>query len=456
VWLRQRSRLDYLAFCVLGVCVALFAAGEWNLMRADSPQRYGDVLRSLHLVIFVGEICIALFVQAHLKSGRPWLFWTFCAARSVALVLNFSSGVNINYRAVTELLQVPVLGDTITVGVGETNPLQTFEDFTNLLLLLFLVDASVTAWRRGDRALRRRVLVIGGSLSLFFLLAAGHASLLHRGFVQWPHLVTVSFLLVVVIMAYELGGDILRAAHMEEEMTQRRSELAHLSRMAMMGELSGALAHELNQPLAAILGNAQAAQRHLARDDADLNEVREILADIVHSDRRAGEVIKRLRALFRKEEARHDALDLNEVVHEALLLMRSDLINRRVAVDLDLALELPPVSGDRVQLQQVLLNFVVNGCDAMGGETAIRRLTVRTGLADAATVVVTVSDTGEGIPTADLERIFEPFVSTKADGMGLGLAVCRTIISAHGGRVWAANNAHGGASLYFALPVLRR
>jgi C4-dicarboxylate-specific signal transduction histidine kinase len=300
------------------------------------------------------------------------------------------------------------------------------------------------------------VLVIGGSLSLFFLLAAGHASLLHRGLVQWPHLVTVSFLLVVVIMAYELGSDILRAAHMEEEMTQRRSELAHLSRMAMMGELSGALAHELNQPLAAILGNAQAAQRHLARDGADLNEVREILADIVQSDRRAGEVIKRLRALFRKEETRHETLDLNEVVNEALLLMRSDLINRRVSVDLDLALELPPVIGDRVQLQQVLLNFVVNGCDAMGGETATRRLTVRTGLADAATVVVTVSDTGEGIPTGDLERIFEPFVSTKADGMGLGLAVCRTIISAHGGRVWAANNADGGAGLHCALPVLRR
>jgi signal transduction histidine kinase len=114
------------------------------------------------------------------------------------------------------------------------------------------------------------------------------------------------------------------------------------------------------------------------------------------------------------------------------------------------------VLGDRVQLQQVLLNFIVNGCDAMGSETATRRLTVRTGLADAGTVVVTVSDTGQGIPAADLERIFEPFVSTKKDGMGLGLAVCRTIISAHGGRVWAVNNADAGASLHFALPAQRR
>jgi signal transduction histidine kinase len=456
VWLRQRSRLDYLTFCVLGICVALFAAGEWNLMRAESPQRYGDVLRWLHVVIFIGEICIALFVQSQLKSGRPWLFWSFCVARSVALVLNFSFGANINYLEVTELRYVQAFGDTITVGVGETNPLQWFEDFTNLLLLLFLVDTSVSAWRRGDRLLRRRVIVIGGSLSLFFLLAAGHASLLHRGLVQSPHVVTLSFLLVVAIMAYELGGDILRAARMEEEMLQRRSELAHLSRMAMMGELSGALAHELNQPLAAILGNAQAAQHHLARDGPDLNEVREILADIVDSDRRAGEVIKRLRALFRKEETRHEALDLNEVVDEVLLLTRSDLISRRVGVDLELAPHLPVVSGDRVQLQQVLLNFVVNGCDAMNGEAASRRLTVRTAVADANTVVVTVSDTGQGIPVADLERIFEPFVSSKADGMGLGLAVCRTIVAAHGGRVWAANNSDVGASLHFALPVLRR
>jgi signal transduction histidine kinase len=455
-WLRQRSRLDYLAFCVLGVCVALFAAGEWNLMRAENPQRYGDVLRWMHVVIFIGEICIALFVQSHLKSGRPWLFWSFCAARSVALALNFSSGANINYLEVTELRYVQVLGDTIAVGVGETNPLQTFEDFTNLLLLLFLIDTSVSGWRRGDRALRRRVIVIGGSLSVFFLLAAGHASLLHRGLVQSPHVVTLSFLLVVVIMAYELGSDLLRAARMEEEMTQRRSELAHLSRMAVMGELSGALAHELNQPLAAILGNAQAAQRYLARGDVNLNEIRDMLADIVDSDRRAGEVIKRLRALFRKEEARHDALDLNEVVAEVLLLTRSDLISRRVVVDLDLAPQLPAVSGDRVQLQQVLLNFVVNGCDAMSGEAASCRLAVRTGLADARTVVVTVSDTGQGIPAADLERIFEPFVSTKADGMGLGLAVCRTIISAHGGRVWATNNSNVGASLHFALPAARR
>lgn len=450
VWLRQRSRLDYLAFCLIGVCVALFAAGEWNLMRADSPERYGDVLRWMQVVVFTGEISIALFMRAHLRSGRAWLFWSFCAARFVCLVLNFSSGANLNYLDVTDLHHVQIWGEPVAVGIGTTNPLQTFDDIANLLLLLFLVDGSVSAWRRGDRAQRRRVLVVGAPLSLFLLLAAGHASLLHHGLVEFPHIVTVTFLLVVVIMAYELGSDVLRAWDMEQELARRRSELAHLSRMATMGELSGALAHELNQPLSAILANAQAAQRHLAGDKPDFVEVRAILDDIVDSDRRAGEVIKRLKALFRKDEARYDPLDLNEVVHDVLRLTRGDLLLRRVAVDLDLAPQLPAVNGDRVQLQQVLMNFVVNSCDAMEKEAVNRRVLVQTA-SGGGEIIVTVSDNGKGIPDTDLQRIFDPFVSSKADGMGLGLAVCRRIISSHGGRLWATNNRPAGASLHFAL-----
>lgn len=451
VWLRQRSRLDYLAFCLLGVCVAAFAAGEWNLMRADSPQRYGDVLRWMQLVVFLGEINIALFVRAHLSAGRPWLFWFFCVARFAALVLNFVSGVNINYLEITELEYIPLWGDTVAVGVGPANPLQTVDDLVNLLLLWFLVDASVSAWRRGDGPQRRRVLVVGGSFSLFFLLAAGHAGLLHRGLVQFPHIVTVSFLLVVVIMAWQLGTDILRAAQVEEELARRRSDLGHLSRMAVMGELSGALAHELNQPLAAILSNAQAAQLQLSRSNPDLVEIRAIVDDIVDSNRRAGEVIKRLKALFRKGEAQHDALNLNDIVHDVLRLTRSDLLNRRIALDLDLAPQLPAVTGDRIQLQQVLMNLVVNSCDAMEAAAVDRRVIVRTARTRDGEIVVTVSDNGKGIPDGDLQRIFEPFVSTKADGMGLGLAVCRTIISSHGGRLWATNNQPSGASLHFAL-----
>jgi two-component system, LuxR family, sensor kinase FixL len=228
--------------------------------------------------------------------------------------------------------------------------------------------------------------------------------------------------------------------------------MAHLARVAMLGELSGSLAHELNQPLSAILSNAQAAQRLLARNPPELEKVTEILADIVKSDKRAGAVITRLRSLLKKEEAQHHPLDMNEVVQEVLALMNSDFLNRQVRVHAELAPELPAVTGDRVQLQQVLLNLFINGCDAMAGSRAQRGLMVRSESISGRNVRVSVSDRGTGIPPADLERIFDPFVTTKPQGLGLGLAVCRSIVAAHDGRLWATNNPDGGATLTIELP----
>jgi two-component system, LuxR family, sensor kinase FixL len=221
----------------------------------------------------------------------------------------------------------------------------------------------------------------------------------------------------------------------------------------MLGELSGSLAHELNQPLAAILSNAQAAQRFLAQTPPRTEQLAEILVDIVKSDHRARAVIQRLRSMLRKEPAQHQRLDLNDVVEESLRLMRSDLLNRGVLVATDLARALPAVSGDRNQLQQVLLNLVMNACDAMAGQPT-RRLRIGTRRVAPGRVEFSVADCGAGIPPDELERIFEPFVSTKAQGLGLGLAICRSIVEAHGGRLWAGNNAGGGATLHGELPAL--
>ena len=223
----------------------------------------------------------------------------------------------------------------------------------------------------------------------------------------------------------------------------------------MLGELSGSLAHELNQPLTAILSNAQAAQRFLAQSPPRLDKLAEILSDIVKSDHRAGAVIQRLRSMLRKESAQRNPLDINDVVEESLRLMRSDLLNRQVVVSTDLGEALPAVSGDRNQLQQVLLNFMMNGCDAMDGREVDGRLRVRTRETANGNVEVSVADRGTGIPAADLERIFEPFVTTKSHGMGLGLTICRSIVEAHGGRLWATNNPDGGATLHFELPAQR-
>jgi PAS domain S-box-containing protein len=253
------------------------------------------------------------------------------------------------------------------------------------------------------------------------------------------------------------ASDIDERRRAETEVLQQRSELQHLSRVMILGELSGSLAHELNQPLTAILSNAQAALRFLSRDEVDLAEVRGILKDIVDEDKRAGEVIHRLRLLLKKGEVQHQPLDVNEVVADVLRLINSELMNHETSVSIELAAELPSISGDRVQLQQVLLNLILNGCDAMNGvDPPDRQLVVRTESAsgNGNGVRVSVSDCGCGIPSERMEHIFEPFYTTKTNGMGLGLAVCRTIVLAHSGLLSAMNNPAGrGATFYLTLPA---
>ena len=249
--------------------------------------------------------------------------------------------------------------------------------------------------------------------------------------------------------------DITKRKQAEEEAARQRNEMAHLSRVAMLGELSGSLAHELNLPLSAILSNAQAAKRVLAKGDADLAELQEILNDIVSEDRRAGEVIRHLRLLLKKGEVQQHSLRINKIVRDVLKLIRSDLVYQNVTVDTKLARNLPTVTGDPVQLQQVLLNLVVNACDAMtdcfNGE---RRLLVRTQIENGSSgVIVSVTDRGSSIPEEKMEQIFEPFFTTKGKGMGLGLSVCRTIVAAHRGKLWVTNNVDRGATFHFSLPV---
>ena len=211
--------------------------------------------------------------------------------------------------------------------------------------------------------------------------------------------------------------------------------------MTMLGELSGSLAHELNQPLTAILSNAQAAQRFLAHDDVDLDEVREILTDIVDQDKRAGEVIHRLRLLLKKGEVEQQPLDVNNAVQEVLKLIRGDLANQGVTTLTKLGPALPTVKGDRVQLQQVLLNLVMNACDAMNGNApADRQIVVSTELSRWRRRPLFGFRPWPGVAAGELEKVFEPFFTSKAHGLGLGLSVCRSIITAHGGKLWAANN----------------
>ena len=246
--------------------------------------------------------------------------------------------------------------------------------------------------------------------------------------------------------------DITDRKRTELEADAQRRELAHLSRVAMLGELSGALAHELSQPLAAILSNAQAAKRFLDHAPANLTEVQAALDGIVSNDKRAGAVIDRLRALLKKDVSVPQPVNLNEVTREVLDLTHSDLLSRRMAVDTRLAPSLPRVLGDRIQLQQVILNLVLNACDAMAGVMpSERHMTLETNVIDGF-VQVSVSDRGTGIPANQLHAVFQPFVTFKERGLGLGLTISRSIVIAHRGRITAENNPDCGATFRCSFP----
>jgi signal transduction histidine kinase len=239
----------------------------------------------------------------------------------------------------------------------------------------------------------------------------------------------------------------------EMEADRNRSELAHVLRVATMGELTTSLVHELSQPLTAIRSNAQAGSRMLKAPDYDLEQIRSILADIVANDRRASEILARIRNLVRKGELEFAPVDLNDLAREVVGLVETDTMLRSISATLDLTEGIAPIWGDRIQLQQVVLNLILNGLEAMTGTERTRLLTIRTGWQDGSNVRLAVQDTGSGIPPDRLSHIFDPFYTSKPHGLGMGLSIARTIVHAHGGQMWAANNSDGGATVGFVVPA---
>jgi signal transduction histidine kinase len=261
------------------------------------------------------------------------------------------------------------------------------------------------------------------------------------------------FLIAASVPLLLLGVSFEERMRMEREALEQRHQLTHLSRVAMLGDLSGGIAHELNQPLTAILSNAQAAQHFLANKAAEPGLLGEILQDIIDADQRAGDVIQRLRALFKRGETRLEPLDANTLVREALSLAQGDLATRGVEVVLRLAHQLPAVRGDRVQLQQVLLNLIVNGAEAMATVAQNDRLLTVQTMSTAGRVHINVTDHGTGLQ-AKPEKLFEAFYTTKPMGLGLGLSISKSIIDLHGGRLWASTRRGGGAAFLITLPAL--
>jgi C4-dicarboxylate-specific signal transduction histidine kinase len=238
------------------------------------------------------------------------------------------------------------------------------------------------------------------------------------------------------------------------ELQQLQSELAHASRVSVTGQFASAIAHELSQPLGAILRNAEAAELYLEQDPPDLGEVRAILADIRLDDQRAGGVIKHLRTLLKRRNIERKAESMAAMLEDALGLTRFDAASRKVLLEIEVSSALPAVMCDAVHIQQVLLNLIVNAMDAVADAPVEKRqVLVRAQRLDEAEIEVAVVDAGCGIAPDKLGKLFDPFYTSKPTGLGVGLSISRTIIEAHDGRIWAENNAGGGATFRFTLPL---
>ncbi|HET7238181.1 MAG TPA: PAS domain-containing protein, partial [Terrimicrobiaceae bacterium] len=507
---KQRSAWVHILFSTAAIAVAGIAFGELVIMHAQTTEQSARALRWLHVPVFVLFVTIVGFVSLYFGTGRFWLGIAACLARAVTLIINFAKPVNLNYEAVTELRHFNLLGEALTLPEGVVNPWIRLGQLSSLLLLAFVIDASVSLWQRGRPGDRRRAAVIGGSITIFVLMAAGVSALITETTIKVPLFVSFPFLAIIVAMSFELSRDLLRSAQLarqlqtselalreneqrmelaasaadlglwvwdverdaiwatdqartllglgaaetanfarfvqnvypedravveeavarslanggdyrseyrvvrdhgtsrwisargrvefddrgrairmrgvsidvterkyaELELRKSREELAHVGRVALMGELAASLAHELNQPLTGIITNADVAVRFLDRGIPPAGEFREILQDIADDGKRAGEIIRSMRNMVKKGDLTWELLDLNDVVSRATRLANPDALARGCQISLSLEDGLPKVRGVRIQLKQVLLNLIVNACDAMQNLPASQRVVV--------------------------------------------------------------------------------
>jgi PAS domain S-box-containing protein len=706
---------ESLFFVLAALAVAGIAFGELAIMHSRTPEEIGRAHQWTHVPVFLAVVGIIGFVGTYFGTGRLWLGIAACLARLFSLVINFAFPPNLNFREVTGLRHFEFLGEKIAMPEGVASPWTRLGELSSLLMLAFVIDASVALWRRGSAAARRRALIVGGSVTLFIILAAGLSALIHARAIDLPYLISFPFLGVILAMGFELSYDILRSAQtarqlsdsetalreseermslaaeagnlglwvrdlqngelwmtdkgrelfgfaksealdfdrflkavhqddrerierevhhslasgddyeneyrvvmpdgrerwlagfgrveskegkpafmrgvnrditlrkqaedalresearfwtvanvapvmiwmsdpdkrgvffnkgwleftgrtVDQEMgagwlegihavdlghcldvcgtafgkrepftveyrlrrkdgeyrwlldtgtprfepdgtflgyigscidiTERRqaeldhqlqsTELARVGRLAVMGELAASLAHEVNNPLGAMVTNASAGQRLLSHGQLRTDELRELLADIVSDGQRARQVIESIRNMVRKGETCHALVDTVDLIRDVLRIVRADAIARKVSLVAEVDPNAGTIMADRVQLLQVLLNLTMNAFEALSVIRAdARRVVIRADRVQDGTICVSVRDAGPGFPDGLADQLFEPFFSTKTEGTGMGLAIARSIIEAHGGTLSAKNGAGGGAVFTICLPEAR-
>lgn len=444
MWRRGNRRPAYLLASTMALAAGCIALLELSLIMSHDIAAYEATLQMLVVAIAVMLVSLVWFVRSYLGTGSRVLLiaittlWAISGMLAIALV---GGGV---YREVTELVEYHTFwGEAYSLAVGKTNPLKYLADLASVLILLFLLQASIQAWRRRPRW---RAAIVGGGSVFFILLGGVLAPLQDAGVVTLPLVISFPFLAIVIALTWQVVDEALKADYYAREVEQ-------LSRAVLLGEMTAGIAHEINQPLAAILSNAQAARRFLERDDPDFDEIREIVDDIIADDKRAGSIVHGMRGMLRREKTAETLLDVNDTVRSVVKLLAGDLHANDIVLDLSLQPEPGAIRADAVQMQQVLVNLILNSVRAVSDRPQDRRQVTISSVSADGKVSITVADQGHGIGKELMPRLFEPFVTRSKDGLGMGLAISRRIVERFGGSIRAENRDTGGAVFRVTMPL---
>lgn len=445
-----RHEKTYLLSAIMAFSAAVVALLEMNLFSTDDPVRYQQLLLWQNLAISMVLVPMVWSVQAYISSARRWIAILITALWGCGLLINFFMPGNLTFVEVLSIEQKATpWGDVFFIPSGITNSWKWLVDVTVILIPLYMIDA---AWSVRGREKGNNGLIITIGALLFVVFAGGEAILVDEGVLEAPYMVSAAFLSMVFALTWVLVRDAERVKTLAIEVARAHQETERMMRANLLGEVASALAHELNQPLSAILGNAQAAQKFLQRPEPELEEVQEILVDIVRDNKRASHLINNLRQMLKGDESLHAPMDLETVIRETLAFLSSEFDEHQITVRIDKSGQVPKVRGGRISLQQVFLNILLNAkhtlVECRSSDRKIRiYLCEKQGGTE-----VEICDTGPGIAEEIRSHMFDPFVTTKNGNLGMGLTICRRIVEAQGGKLTAANVDGGGACFRVWLP----